>query len=103
MKSDFTTFYLKKTLAMLIDHYYRSIINEIKISLNKGIKPKIASEVLQNLEEYLDRCGIFEPFNKIYVKNIQEFINIDVGRIMAALLITQVSKLQICYTTGMLL
>lgn len=46
------------------------------------------------------RCGIYEPHDKIYVKNIQEFYSIDMGRLLAIVLISQLPKLQICFTTG---
>ncbi|KAI5645367.1 hereditary spastic paraplegia protein strumpellin domain-containing protein [Phthorimaea operculella] len=78
-----------------------SLLKELK---SPGItattdKPKVSSALLQHLEEYLVRCGVYEPFDKIYVKNATELMNVDMGRIMALLLISQLSRLQICYTT----
>lgn len=80
--------------------FFRALINELRKSTNYEEKPKLSSALMHNLEEYLVRCGIYEPFEKIYVKNAQEFLNTDMGRIMAVFLISQLPKLQICYTTG---
>lgn len=80
--------------------FFRALINELKKSSNCEEKPKLSSALMHNLEEYLVRCGIYEPFEKIYVKNAQEFLNADMGRIMAVFLISQLPKFQICYTTG---
>ncbi|CAH0694098.1 unnamed protein product [Spodoptera exigua] len=77
-----------------------SLINELKISTHSESQSKVSSLLLQNLEEYLVRCGIYEPYDKIYVKHAQEFINADMGRILVALLISQLPRMQICYTTG---
>lgn len=77
-----------------------SIINELKVAANVDGKPKISQKLLQNLEDYMLRCGIYEPYDKIYVKNISEFYSIDMGRLLAIVLISQLPKLQICYTTG---
>lgn len=56
--------------------------------------------LIKDLEEYLVRCGINEPFEKIYVKNALELVNADMGQIMAIVLISQLNKLQICLSTG---
>ncbi|KOB72205.1 Strumpellin [Operophtera brumata] len=42
-------------------------------------KAKVSPALLQNLEDYLLRSGIYEPYDKIYVKNIQEFLHVDMG------------------------
>lgn len=68
--------------------------------MNSETKPKVSSQLMFKLEEHLVRCGIYEPYEKIYVKNAPEILNADVGRILVVLLITQLPKLQICYTTG---
>ncbi|XP_049874083.1 WASH complex subunit 5 [Pectinophora gossypiella] len=77
-----------------------SIINKLKVSSNSEGIPKVSSALIHHLEEYLVRCGIYEPFDKIYVKNATELLHADMGRIMAVLLISQLSRLQICYTSG---
>ncbi|XP_039755803.1 WASH complex subunit 5 [Pararge aegeria] len=76
-----------------------SLLNEIKKSIKMETK-LVPLEVLRGLEEYLVRCGINEPFEKIYVKNTNEFVNSDMGRLMAIVLIAQLPRLQICLTTG---
>lgn len=76
------------------------MINELKKSTNSEEKQKLSSALMHNLEEYLVRCGIYEPFEKIYVKNAQELLNADMGRIIAVFLISQLPKIQICHSTG---
>lgn len=66
-------------------------------------KSNISQKLLQNMDDYMLRCGIYEPYDKIYVKNIPEFQSIDIGRLLAIVLITQLPKLQICFTTGRIL
>lgn len=80
--------------------FLSALINELKKSTKCVEKPKLSPALMHNLEEYLVRCGIYEPFEKIYVKNAQEFLNADMGRITAVFLISQLPKLQICHTTG---
>lgn len=88
------------SLYLMILSFFRSIINELKTSTYSESKPNISPLLMQNLDEYLLRCGIYEPYDKIYVKHAQELLNADMGRILAVLLISQLPKLQICYTTG---
>lgn len=61
---------------------------------------KIPVALMRSLEEYLVRCGVSEPFEKIYVKNALELVSADMGRVMAIVLISQLTKLQICLSTG---
>lgn len=82
---------------------FRSIMNELKISTHSETQPKVSSLLLQNLEEHLVRCGIYEPYDKIYVKHAQELLNADMGRILVALLISQLPRMQLCYTSGMII
>ncbi|KAJ8713527.1 hypothetical protein PYW07_013897 [Mythimna separata] len=77
-----------------------SIINELKISTHSETPPKVSSLLMHNLEEYLVRCGIYEPYDKIYVKHAQELLSADMGRVLVALLISQLPRMQLCYTTG---
>ncbi|XP_075978879.1 WASH complex subunit strump [Anticarsia gemmatalis] len=77
-----------------------SIISELKTSVHSETKPKVSSLLMHNLEEHLVRCGIYEPYEKIYVKNAPELLNVDMGLILVVFLISQLPKLQICYTTG---
>ncbi|CAG9561269.1 unnamed protein product [Danaus chrysippus] len=76
-----------------------SVLNEIKTGCKSGFKT-VPLALMQNLEEYLSRCGISEPFDKIYLKNANELVNIDMGRLMATVLISQLTRLQLCQTTG---
>ena len=78
-------------------------MNELKISTHSETPPKVSSLLLQNLEEYLVRCGIYEPYDKIYVKHAQELLNADMGRVLVALLISQLPRMQLCYTSGMII
>lgn len=73
---------------------------ELKKAESLEMKQKFTPKLLQNLEEYLSRCGLYEPYEKIYVKNISEFISVQMGRLLAIVLISQLSKLQMCFTTG---
>ncbi|XP_013190623.2 WASH complex subunit 5 [Amyelois transitella] len=75
-----------------------SVLQEIRSATDD--KSKVSTKMLRNLEQYLDRCGIYEPYEKMYLKPTQEFLNINMGRILAIILISQLSKLQLCYTTG---
>lgn len=77
-----------------------SIISELKTSINMEKKAKTTPLLMQKLEEHLVRCGIFEPYQKIYVKNATELLNADMGRFMVVLLISQLPRLQICYSSG---
>ncbi|CAH2091085.1 unnamed protein product [Euphydryas editha] len=76
-----------------------SLLNEIKKSCKTESK-SIPVAFMRSVEEYLIRCGINEPFDKIYLKNAHELVNSDMGRIMATMLIAQLPKLQICLNTG---
>ncbi|XP_061378405.1 WASH complex subunit 5 [Danaus plexippus] len=76
-----------------------SVLNEIKTGSKSGFKT-VPLALMQNLEEYLSRCGISEPYDKIYLKNANELVNIDMGRLMATVLISQLARLQLCQTTG---
>ncbi|CAH2039565.1 unnamed protein product, partial [Iphiclides podalirius] len=78
-------------------------MNEALINVLKAKRSDLKSmplALIHDLEEYLVRCGINEPFQKVYVKRPHEFSNSDMGRFLAVVLISQLSKLQICYTTG---
>ncbi|XP_073956926.1 WASH complex subunit 5-like isoform X2 [Choristoneura fumiferana] len=75
-----------------------SLLNELKI--NPESNPKVTAELLKYLEDYLVRCGIYEPFEKIYIRNAAEFSIVDMGRVCAILLISQLTKMQFCQTTG---
>lgn len=75
------------------------MLNEIKKS-SKTDSKVIPVALMRSIEEYLIRCGINEPFDKIYVKNAHELVKSDMGRIMATMLIAQLPKLQICFNTG---
>ncbi|XP_041987487.1 WASH complex subunit 5 [Aricia agestis] len=72
-----------------------SLLNEIKKS-----PASVPLDMLKELKEYSVRCGINEPFEKVYARNTPEFANADVGRAAAVVLISQLSKLQLCTTTG---
>ncbi|XP_068618614.1 WASH complex subunit 5 isoform X2 [Battus philenor] len=72
----------------------------VEIKKRKMNSQSIPLSLMIDLDEYLVRCGISDPFEKIYMKNIQEFLNIDMGRVLAIVLISQLIKLQISYTTG---
>ncbi|XP_026499118.1 WASH complex subunit 5 [Vanessa tameamea] len=76
-----------------------SLLNEIKNN-SKIDSQTMPVALMRNIEEYLIRCGINEPFEKIYVKNAHELVNADMGRIMAIVLIAQLPKLQLCLNTG---
>ncbi|CAK1586117.1 unnamed protein product [Parnassius mnemosyne] len=75
-----------------------ALINELKT--RKSDVTSIPLTLIHDLDEYLVRCGINEPFEKVYVKHAQEFRNADLGRILAIVLISQLSKLHLCYSTG---
>ncbi|KAG6444856.1 hypothetical protein O3G_MSEX003553 [Manduca sexta] len=77
-----------------------SIINEIKATSAADLKPKVSSNLLKYLEDNLVRCGISDPFGKKYEKNVQELLNVDIARILAVLLMSQLPRLQLCFTTG---
>jgi hypothetical protein len=77
------------------------LLNEFKSSLvNSETKSRVSSTLIQNVDEYLVRCGIHEPFEKLYLKTSQELLNVDIGHLSALLLISQLPRLQICHTTG---
>ncbi|XP_072947146.1 WASH complex subunit 5 [Epargyreus clarus] len=91
----FDSAHLEATLRTLNE----SLLNEIK-KFNVCETSQVPTTLMRELEEYLVRCGISEPFEKIYIRNANEILNSDMGRIMAVVLISQLSKLQICLTTG---
>lgn len=76
-----------------------ALLNELK-SEDPESKKKVTSELLKYLEDYLVRCGIYEPFDKIYIGNATEFNISDVGLVCATLLISQLGKMQFCTSTG---
>ncbi|XP_053606278.1 WASH complex subunit 5 isoform X2 [Plodia interpunctella] len=90
----FDSAHLEASLSTLNE----SVLQEIKSDTEN--KQKVSNNMLRNLEKYLERCGIYQPFEKIYLKPTQEFLNMDIGRVLAILLISQLSKLQLCHTTG---
>ncbi|CAK1556303.1 unnamed protein product [Leptosia nina] len=71
------------------------LINEIKNSRTS----KLDLTLIRELEEYLVRCGLVEPFEKVYVKNM-EVLGVDMGYLLAIVWIAQLPKLQLCTTTG---
>ncbi|XP_013172384.1 PREDICTED: WASH complex subunit strumpellin isoform X1 [Papilio xuthus] len=75
-----------------------ALLSELKS--RKSDPQNIPLSLIHDLDEYLVRCGINSPSEKVYIKHAQEFSNTDMGRIMAIVLISQLSKLQICYCTG---
>lgn len=76
------------------------MLSELKSSIAAEAKPVVSPLLMNNLEEHLLRCGIYEPFEKIYLKDAPELLNADMGRILGVLLLSQLPRLQICYTTG---
>lgn len=78
------------------------MLQELKLStnINETDKVKLPTTLMSNLEEYLVRCGICEPFDKMYLKATSELLNMDIGRMLAVLLISQLPKLQLSNTTG---
>ncbi|KAL0871882.1 hypothetical protein ABMA27_004343 [Loxostege sticticalis] len=77
-----------------------SLLNDLKLSAKSEEKSKVSISLIQTFEEHLVRCGIYEPFEKMYLKTSQEHLSLDFGRLLAVLLISQLPKLQICHTTG---
>ncbi|KAI8426211.1 hypothetical protein MSG28_005135 [Choristoneura fumiferana] len=89
---------LRRHIAYQLNSTAKSLLNELKI--NPESNPKVTAELLKYLEDYLVRCGIYEPFEKIYIRNAAEFSIVDMGRVCAILLISQLTKMQFCQTTG---
>ncbi|VVC86753.1 unnamed protein product [Leptidea sinapis] len=56
--------------------------------------------LMRELDEYLVRSGLFEPFEKIYVRNVPEFGAVHMGNMLVVILISQLAKLQLCMTSG---
>ncbi|XP_063828213.1 WASH complex subunit 5 isoform X1 [Ostrinia nubilalis] len=77
-----------------------SLLNDLKLSAKNDEKSKVSLSLIQIFEDHLVRCGINEPFEKIYLKTSQELLNVDFGRLLAVVLISQLTKLHICHTTG---
>lgn len=75
------------------------MINEIKRSQDKKLN---CNPLIRELDEYLVRCGISEPYEKVYVKNAPEFNNVDMGQMLAIIMVAQLSKLRLCISTGKL-
>lgn len=88
-------------LAILVFYVSRALLSELKG--HRSDLQNIPLALLHDLDEYLVRCGINSPFEKVYIKHAQEFINTDMGRILAIVLISQLPKLQISYCTGNIL
>lgn len=80
--------------------YCRSLLNEMKQTVNTGMKSNVSASLIQQFEEHLVRCGIYEPFEKMYLKTSEEHLSIDFGCLLAIALISQLPRLQICNTTG---
>ncbi|KAL4707740.1 hypothetical protein ACJJTC_014921 [Scirpophaga incertulas] len=81
--------------------FNESLLNELQLSVvNNDAKGKVSSTLLATVDEYLLRCGIFEPFEKLYIKPTLEMQNLQLGRFSALLMISQLSRLQLCNTTG---
>ncbi|XP_037973203.2 WASH complex subunit 5 [Plutella xylostella] len=77
-----------------------SLMDELKSTSNKNMPPKVSTELMHNLDNYLTRCGLYDPFSKIYVKSAPEFTNSDISSLLAILIISQYPRLQLCHTTG---
>ncbi|XP_026762706.2 WASH complex subunit 5 [Galleria mellonella] len=92
----FDSAHLESSLRTMND----SVLQELKQASGTEYKSKVSSTLMHNLEDYLVRCGIYDPFDKIYLKFSQEFMNYNISQILAIVLISQLPKLQICYTTG---
>ncbi|CAG4950074.1 unnamed protein product [Colias eurytheme] len=75
------------------------LINELKKTHNLESNPNCLA-LMRELDQYLVRCGQFKPFEKIYIKNPPEFNSVYMGHMIALVLIAQLSKLQLCFTSG---
>ncbi|RVE48625.1 hypothetical protein evm_006696, partial [Chilo suppressalis] len=78
-----------------------ALINELKqCSIEPDKQCNISTKLIELFEEHLVRCGINEPFEKIYLKMPQDLLYIEMGQLLGLLLISQLAKLQVCLTTG---
>ncbi|XP_022113508.2 WASH complex subunit 5 [Pieris rapae] len=73
------------------------LIHEIKTSQNPQVN---CNSLIQELDEYLVRCGLTDPYEKAYLKTPPEFSNIDLGEMLSIIVIAQLSRLHFCRTTG---
>lgn len=80
--------------------FNESLLNEIRGINTESTKPTISQELLFYTDNHLRRCGLYNPYNKIYIKSMQEVCNVDMSGLLGVLLIAQSCRLQLSKSTG---